>query len=82
MDQINIIKNLKKSNKNIAKVLTILILCGLINPKFKYLHWKLIKQVGLSVYLDNWVYALMTAEVPELAVVGLCRKALNEKANA
>lgn len=78
MDQrIKLINDAKKYNHSIVKTLTVLILAGLLNPKYKYLHWKMVKLVGLNEYLDYWTYALVNSEAPQVAVIALCRKRIN-----
>lgn len=72
--QTKIIKDLQVETPEKVKLLTVLVLAGLINPKFKYLHWKMINKVGMTNYLDFWIYALTTAKIPELAVIALCKK--------
>lgn len=74
-----IVKEMQIKTPEIVKLLTIFVLAGLINPKFKYLHWKMINKIGISAYLDLWVYALATAKVPELAVIALCKKIINQQ---
>jgi len=71
--RINIVQGIDPNSKDIVRILTIFILAGLIDPKFKYLHWKLIKLKGLSTYLDIWIYSMSVAENPQLAVVALCK---------
>ena len=73
-----IIKEMQIDIPNRVKTITILVLAGLINPKFKRLHYKMINKVGVSTYLDLWIYALNTADVPEMAVIALCRKRIKQ----